>query len=80
MSDLTRLLRGKKVAAVFTNGHILQVRTEDGAELNIAWLNDNGEPIKGKPTVARHGVRLEAKGLKDLILLPNRINPAPAVR
>lgn len=75
MSDLTRLLRGKKVAAVFTNGHVLQIRTEDGAELNIGWLDDNGEPIKGRPTVARHGFRLDVRGIKDLIHVPNSIKP-----
>ncbi len=68
--DLTRRLRGKTVAAVMTNGHILQLRTSDGAEINICWVDDNGRPIKGQPLCVQHGVRLIAHGLKDLIHLP----------
>ena len=66
-------LRGKVIADVLTNGHVLQIRTTDGAELNVAWVDDNGDPIKGKPTVAQHGVRLQARGVQDLIHLPNHI-------
>jgi hypothetical protein len=65
--DLTRQLKGKKIAAVFSNGHVLQFRMEDGAEFNVVWLNDNGEPLKGKPVVAQHGFRLKAAGMKDII-------------
>lgn len=73
--DITRALRGKTIAAVMTNGIVLQIRTSDGAELNIAWVDDNGQPLKGKPTAARHGYRLIARGIQDLIALPNQINP-----
>lgn len=69
--DLTRRLRGKTIAAVLTNGHVLQIRTEDGAEINLVWLDDNGVPMMGKPTVAQHGVRLIARGLQDLIHYPS---------
>lgn len=68
--DITARLRGKRIAEVLTNGHLLQIRTEDGAELTIAWLDDNGAPIKGKPAVGQHGVRLIAKGVKDIIHYP----------
>lgn len=69
--DITARLRGKKVAAVLTNGHILQIRTEDGAEIDIVWLNDNGEPIKGKPAVRQHGLRLIARGMNELVHYPS---------
>lgn len=69
--DLTARLRGKRIAAVLTNGHVLQIRTADGAEINIAWLDDNGAPIKGKPAAAQHGVRLIAAGIQDVIHYPN---------
>ena len=72
--DLTLRLRGKRVAAVMTNGHLLNICTEDGAELTIAWVDDNGVPIKGKPVVAQHGVRLKMRGLQDLINLPQRVS------
>ena len=69
--DITARLRGKKVAAVLTNGHILQIRTEDGAEIDIVWLNDNGQPIKGKPAVRQHGLRLQARGVQELAHYPS---------
>lgn len=72
MSDLTRRLRGKTVAEVMTNGHVMQIRTHDGGDVHIAWVNDNGEIIKGKPVCVHHGVRLAVHGLQDLIHLPNR--------
>lgn len=68
--DITRRLRGKTVADVLCNGHILQIRTSDGAEINIAWLDDNGRPLKGKPAVAQHGVRLIARGVQELVHYP----------
>lgn len=68
--DLTLRLAGKTIAAVYTNGHLLQIRTDDGAEITIAWLDDNGVPLKGKPAVAQHGLRLNARGIRDLIHYP----------
>lgn len=69
--DITSRLRGKTVAEVSTNGHLLVIRTSCGAELTVAWLNGEGVPIKGKPAVAQSGVRLLARGLQDLMYLPN---------
>lgn len=69
MSDLTRRLRGKTVAAVLTNGSTLQIRTDDGAEIDIAWVDDNGRPLKGRPVCTNHGVRLIVKGLQELLAL-----------
>jgi len=66
MSDITVRLRGKQIGDVLCNGHILQIRTADGAEINIAWLDDNGRPIKGKPAVVSHGLRLVAPGVQNL--------------
>lgn len=68
--DLTVRLRGKKIGDVLTNGHILKLCTDDGAEINIAWLDDNGRPIKGKPAIVQHGLRLIAAGTQDLINHP----------
>lgn len=68
--DITHRLRGKTVAEVLTNGHLLQIRTTDGAELTLTWLDDDGKPLKGKPAVAQSGVRLLARGAQDLQYFP----------
>lgn len=69
--DITHRLRGKTVASVLTNGHVLQIRTTCGAEINVAWLDGEGRPIKGKPCASQSGVRLLARGLQDLMYFPN---------
>ena len=71
MSDLTRLLRGKRVAACLTNGHVLSIQLEDGAEILVAWVDDHGEPIKGRPVLQARGWRMRADGLRELIPAPN---------
>jgi len=43
-ADITTRIVGKRVAAVLSNGHVLQIRTACGAELEIVWLDDNGRP------------------------------------
>lgn len=65
--DLTHRLRGHQIAAVMTNGHVLSVRLENGAEVNIAWVDDNGKAIKGRPVVQSRGMRLKAEGIRDII-------------
>ncbi len=79
MSALTLRCVGKTLAAVLTNGHVLQLRMTDGSELSIAWADDHGNPIKGKPVLAQSGVRLQARGVQDLIHLPGaaRMEIAP---
>lgn len=69
--DLTRRLRGKVIESLLTNGHLLQLRTSDGAEMHIAWADDEGRALKGQPLCVHHGVRLIAAGLHDLINLPS---------
>lgn len=68
--DLTLRLRGKVVRDVQTNGHALRISTDDGAELEVVWLDDNGRPIKGRPAIIRHGVRLAATGVHDIVHYP----------
>lgn len=70
MSDLTRRLRGQTIASVMTNGHILQLRTADGAEIDICWADGDGRALKGRPVCVRHGVRLVAP-VHDLLHLPS---------
>lgn len=68
--DLTQRLRGKRISAVYTNGHILRIHAEDGSEIDVVWLDDNGVPIKGKPAVLQHGPRLVARGMQELVHYP----------
>lgn len=72
MTDLTRQLQGKEIVGVYANGITLLVRTRDGAEIAVQWVNENGDPIKGRPVVSKKGFRLNARGLNDLIYLPNQ--------
>jgi hypothetical protein len=76
MSELTQRIAGKQVAAVLTNGHVLQLRMRDGSEVDIAWVDGDGRPLKGKPVLLGSGVRLMAAGIRDLIHLPGarRVN------
>lgn len=70
MSELTLRVAGKRVAAVLTNGHVLQLRMHDGSEIDIAWVDGEGRPLKGKPVLLSGGVRLLARGIRDLMHLP----------
>lgn len=68
MSALTTRLLGKRLAAVLTNGHLLQICTHEGDELEIAWLDDNGVPLKGRPALVKAGTRLHAAhAVRDVI-------------
>lgn len=68
--DLTRQLRGKEIAEVMTNGHVVSIRTQDGSEVVVRWVNDNGETIKGHPVVQSRGFRMRLERFRDLIRLP----------
>lgn len=65
--DLTRRLRGKQIACVMTNGSVLCIRTEDGAEIRVKWVDGNGNVLRGMPLVEGSGLRLKAEGMRDII-------------
>ncbi len=65
--DLTHRMRGKQIAAVMTNGHTLSIRLEDGSELNVQWVDDNGKALKGLPVIQALGLRLKCAGFRDLM-------------
>jgi len=54
-------LKGREVEYVATNGHLLVIRCTDGRELQVEWVNDNGEPIRGKPVLRFAGVNVIAR-------------------
>lgn len=50
-----------------TNGHVLAIRTEDGAEIKVVWVDDNGKVLKGRPVVQGVGLRLRAEGMREIV-------------
>lgn len=65
--QITQRLLGKQIAEVMTNGHVLSIRTADGSHVDIAWVDDNGKPIKGQPVLRSRGIILKAEGMRELI-------------
>lgn len=77
--DITRLLRGKRFAYAVKNNTSLRLRTEDGSEIEIQWVDANGLPVKGEPVVRAFGPRLLAgAGVKDLLSYPNLLTKGHA--
>ena len=52
-------ISGRRVHYVATNGNILLIKMEDGRELQVAWVDDNGNPIKGKPAIRACGLNVQ---------------------
>lgn len=66
--DLTRQLRGREVVAVLTNGSQVCIRTKDGGEIHIVWIDENtGEPVKGRPVIGSRGFRMKLEGMPEII-------------
>lgn len=59
--DITRQLAGRSVECVLTNGSMLMIRCKDGRELQVQWVDDNGNAIKGKPVLRMAGVHIIAR-------------------
>jgi len=74
MTDLTRQLQGREIAAVLCNGTVVLIQTIDGREIAIKWVDESGEVIKGKPVVGSKGFRVNARSLSDLLYLPGAVN------
>jgi hypothetical protein len=65
--DITRQLHGRQVECVLTNGHMLCIRCTDGRELQVQWIDDNGNPMKGKPVLRMAGVHIIARGAQEIL-------------
>ena len=63
-APLHNMLSGQEIDYVVTNGTCLVIRTTTGKEVHVAWVNDNGEPISGKPAIRFAGVNIHAKTAK----------------
>lgn len=68
--DIHKRLAGKRIAEVLHNGTVLNIRTHDGEDVMIAWVDDNGCPLKGRPVVAQSGARINVSSLHELANLP----------
>lgn len=68
--DIHKRLQGKTIAEVLHNGMVLNIRTKEGDDLMIAWVDENGKPLKGRPVVAQSGVRIKVASLHELANLP----------
>ena len=71
--SISSLMHGREVDTVWTNGQLLVIKCKDGREIRIAWLDDNGNVIKGHPVIQDFGVRLAAQGIHEIIKLPKEI-------
>lgn len=56
---------------MISNGILLLIRMTDGSEISVAWVDDNGKAIKGKPVISDKGFRLKVADFKDLVLVRN---------
>ena len=65
--DITKRLRGHEIDMIMTNGNVLSIRLANGAEVNVRWIDHNGEVIKGLPVIETIGLRLNCSGFKELV-------------
>jgi hypothetical protein len=63
-TSLHHQLAGQEIDYVATNGDILVLRTKNGKELRVAWVDDNGVAIKGKPALMFCGLHVKASTAK----------------
>jgi hypothetical protein len=63
-TSLHHQLHGQEIDYVATNGEVLVLRTKNGKELRVAWVNENGEAIKGKPVLMFCGLNVKASTAK----------------
>lgn len=69
--QLTMRLVGREIKEVRSNGHLLALRLDDNTEVVIAWVDDNGKAIKGRPVVHSSGGRIDTRSLHELIKIPH---------
>lgn len=65
--DITLQLAGRQVECALTNGNMLCIRCTDGRELQIQWVDDNGNPLKGKPLLRMAGTHIIARGAREIL-------------
>ena len=73
MPDISMRMAGKTIESVMKSNEVLLLRCEDGTEMQIAWLDDNGRPVKGTPKIIWFGRHVRAKTAR-LGMQPHSIN------
>ena len=62
--QISLLMAGKVIAEVLKNDEVLIVRCVDGTEVRVAWVDDEGKQVKGRPAIefaGRHVIASVAK-------------------
>ncbi len=52
---------------MLSNGHVLVIKTAEGAEIRVAWVDDNGAIVKGRPLIQGVGFRLRAENMREIV-------------
>jgi hypothetical protein len=63
--EITRQLAGRKVRAVGKYNDALVIMCDDGYEVQVAWVDENGKPVKGQPMVMFAGKKVVANLFKS---------------
>ena len=61
MPDISMRMAGKTIELIMKSNERLLIRCEDGTEMQIAWVDDNGKPVKGHPVIKWFGRHVRAK-------------------
>lgn len=70
---LSNLLYGKQLAEVLKTDQLLVIKCRNGDEIRVAWVNENGEPVKGRPAIAFFGREIVPR-VTGIITEPVKIN------
>lgn len=58
---LTQIAGRRVVEYVAKSDTLLVIRFEDGNEVQVAWVDESGNPVKGEPVAQFVGKRIIAK-------------------
>ncbi len=61
MPSMTMRMTGKPIHSIMKSNERLMIRAENGDELHVAWVDENGKPVKGRPIIVWYGRRVLAK-------------------
>lgn len=64
--QLHRNISGRTVEYVAKTDRVLLIRFTDGFEVRLAWVDVNGEPLKGEPAIVFAGLNVHAKSAGGL--------------
>ncbi len=59
--SLSMLMSGKVHGEVWTNGHMLVIELQDGHCIEVAWVNNEGKPVDGRPAINFAGKKVRPR-------------------